>query len=156
MKIKMLVMDVDGTLTDGKIYMGSDGEVFKAFDVKDGYSIAHLHEVGIIPVIITGRKSKIVENRAKELNIKEVYQGVSDKVEKLKEVAKSNGVLLEEVAYIGDDLNDLDCMGICGLSACPNDAIDEVTSNVDFKCNKNGGYGAVREFIEYISSCENL
>ena len=90
MKIKMLVMDVDGTLTDGKIYMGSDGEVFKAFDVKDGYAIAHLHEVGIIPVIITGRKSKIVENRAKELNIKEVYQGVSDKVEKLKEVAKSN------------------------------------------------------------------
>ena len=156
MKIKMLVMDVDGTLTDGKIYMGSDGEVFKAFDVKDGYSIAHLHEVGIIPVIITGRKSKIVENRAKELNIKEVYQGVSDKVEKLKEVAKDNGVLLEEVAYIGDDLNDLDCMSICGLSACPNDAIDEVTSNVDFKCNKNGGYGAVREFIEYISICENL
>ena len=156
MKIKMLVMDVDGTLTDGKIYMGSDGEVFKAFDVKDGYAIAHLHEAGIIPVIITGRKSKIVENRAKELNIKEVYQGVSDKVEKLKEVAKSNGVLLEEVAYIGDDLNDLDCMGICGLSACPNDAIDEVTSSVDFKCNKNGGYGAVREFIEYISSCENL
>lgn len=156
MKIKMLVMDVDGTLTDGKIYMGSDGEVFKAFDVKDGYAIAHLHEVGIIPVIITGRKSKIVENRAKELNIKEVYQGVSDKVEKLKEVAKSNGVLLEEVAYIGDDLNDLDCMSICGLSACPNDAIDEVTSNVDFKCNKNGGYGAVREFIEYISICENL
>jgi len=156
MKIKMLVMDVDGTLTDGKIYMGSDGEVFKAFDVKDGYAIAHLHEVGIIPVIITGRKSKIVENRAKELNIKEVYQGVSDKVEKLKEVAKDNGVLLEEVAYIGDDLNDLDCMSICGLSACPNDAIDEVTSNVDFKCNKNGGYGAVREFIEYISICENL
>ena len=150
MKIKMLVMDVDGTLTDGKIYMGSDGEVFKAFDVKDGHAITHLHEVGIIPVIITGRKSKIVENRAKELNIKEVYQGVSDKVEKLKEVAKSNGVLLEEVAYIGDDLNDLDCMGICGLSACPNDAIDEVTSNVDFKCNKNGGYGAVREFINYI------
>lgn len=150
MKIKMLVMDVDGTLTDGKIYMGSDGEVFKAFDVKDGYAIAHLHEVGIIPVIITGRKSKIVENRAKELNIKEVYQGVSDKVEKLKVVAKDNRVLLEEVAYIGDDLNDLDCMGICGLSACPNDAIDEVTSNVDFKCNKNGGYGAVREFINYI------
>ena len=150
MKIKMLVMDVDGTLTDGKIYMGSDGEVFKAFDVKDGYAIAHLHEVGIIPVIITGRKSKIVENRAKELNIKEVYQGVSDKVEKLKEVAKDNGVLLEEVAYIGDDLNDLDCMGICGLSACPNDAIDEVIQNVNYICKHSGGNGAVREFIEYI------
>lgn len=151
MKIKMLVMDVDGTLTDGKIYMGSDGEVFKAFDVKDGYAIAHLHEVGIIPVIITGRKSKIVENRAKELNIKEVYQGVSDKVEKLKEVAKDNGVLLEEVAYIGDDLNDLDCMGICGLSACPNDAIDEVIQNVNYICKHSGGNGAVREFIEYIN-----
>ena len=150
MKIKMLVMDVDGTLTDGKIYMGSDGEVFKAFDVKDGYAIAHLHEAGIIPVIITGRESKIVENRGKELNIKEVYQGVSDKVEKLKEVAKDNGVLLEEVAYIGDDLNDLDCMGICGLSACPNDAIDEVIQNVNYRCKHSGGNGAVREFIEYI------
>ena len=150
MKIKMLVMDVDGTLTDGKIYMGSDGEVFKAFDVKDGYAIAHLHEVGIIPVIITGRKSKIVENRAKELNIKEVYQGVSDKIEKLKEVAKDNGVLLEEVAYIGDDLNDLDCMGICGLSACPNDAIDEVIQSVNYICKHSSGNGAVREFIEYI------
>lgn len=150
MKIKMLVMDVDGTLTDGKIYMGSDGEVFKAFDVKDGYAIAHLHEVGIIPVIITGRKSKIVENRAKELNIKDVYQGVSDKVEKLKVVVKDKGVLLEEVAYIGDDLNDLDCMGICGLSACPNDAIDEVIQNVNYICKHSGGNGAVREFIEYI------
>ena len=143
MKIKMLVMDVDGTLTDGKIYMGSDGEVFKAFDVKDGYAIAHLHEVGIIPVIITGRKSKIVENRAKELNIKDVYQGVSDKVEKLKVVVKDKGVLLEEVAYIGDDLNDLDCMGICGLSACPNDAIDKVILNVNYLCKYSGGNGAV-------------
>ena len=156
MKIKMLVMDVDGTLTDGKIYMGSDGEVFKAFDVKDGYAIAHLHEAGIIPVIITGRESKIVENRGKELNIKEVYQGVSDKVEKLKEVAKSNGVLLEEVAYIGDDLNDLDCMGICGLSACPNDAIDKVIQNVNYICKYSGGNGAVREFIEYIITTSYL
>lgn len=150
MKIKMLVMDVDGTLTDGKIYMGNDGEVFKAFDVKDGYAIAHLHEVGIIPVIITGRKSKIVENRAKELGIEEVHQGASDKVEKLKEVAKKNDVMLDEVAYIGDDLNDLDCIKICGFTGCPNDAVNEIVKYVNYRCNKTGGYGAVREFISYI------
>lgn len=150
MKIKMLVMDVDGTLTDGKIYMGNDGEVFKAFDVKDGYAIAHLYEVGIIPVIITGRKSKIVEQRAKELNIEEVHQGVDNKVEKLEEIANKYGLSLEEVAYIGDDLNDLDCMEICGLNGCPSDAVEEVAKVVDYVCKKSGGNGAVKEFIDYL------
>lgn len=150
MKIKMLVMDVDGTLTDGKIYMGSDGEVFKAFDVKDGYAIAHLHEVGIIPVIITGRKSKIVENRAKELNIKEVYQGVENKVNKLKEIANNYNISTEKIAYIGDDLNDLSCIKICGLTGCPNNATDKILESVNYICKKKGGDGAIREFINFI------
>ena len=85
MSIKLLVMDVDGTLTDGHIYMGPDGEVMKAFDVKDGYGIAHiLPRYGIIPVIITGRRSQIVERRCAELGITELYQGVGDKLERLK------------------------------------------------------------------------
>ena len=88
--IKMLVMDVDGTLTDGKIYVGSQGEVMKAFNVKDGYAIARiLPDLGIIPVIITGRTSSIVEYRAKEIGITELYQGVSDKLAQLKQVAES-------------------------------------------------------------------
>ena len=148
MKIKLLVMDVDGTLTDGKIYMGENGEVMKAFNVKDGYAIAHmLPEMEIIPVIITGRKSKIVENRAKELGIIELYQGVGDKLAQLKKVAEKYNAAPEEIAYIGDDLNDLACIEYCGLTACPADAVEEVKQKVTYVCNKNGGEGAVREFI---------
>lgn len=150
MKIKMLVMDVDGTLTDGKIYIGENGEVMKAFNVKDGYGIVMAKKQGILPVIITGRKSKIVEERCKELGIEELYQGIHDKVEVLKEVAERYKILLEEIAYIGDDLNDLDCIKICGLTAAPNDAIYDVVKLVNYTCKCNGGNGAVREFIDYI------
>lgn len=148
MSIKLLVMDVDGTLTDGRIYIGRQGEMMKAFDVRDGYAIAHiLPELGIVPVIITGRKSEIVEERAKELKITELYQGVSDKLEQLMAVAEKYCVKAEEIAYIGDDLNDLDCMKYCGVSACPNDAIDIVKETADIICSHVGGRGAVREFI---------
>ena len=150
MKIKMLVMDVDGTLTDGKIYIGENGEVMKAFNVKDGYGIVMAKKQGILPVIITGRKSKIVKERAKELGIEELYQGIEDKVEVLKEVAERKKILLEEIAYIGDDLNDLDCIKICGLTAAPNDAVCDVVKFVNYTCKCNGGNGAVREFIDYI------
>lgn len=150
MKINMLVMDVDGTLTDGKIYIGENGEVMKAFNVKDGYGIVMAKKQGILPVIITGRKSKIVEERAKELGIEELYQGIEDKVEVLKEVAERHKILLEEIAYIGDDLNDLNCIKICGLTAAPNDAIYDVVKFVNYTCKCNGGNGAVREFIDYI------
>ena len=111
MNVKLLVMDVDGTLTDGRIYVGAQGEVMKAFDVRDGYAIAHLLPTrGIVPVIITGRSSEIVAQRAKELKITELYQGVSDKLEKLKTVAAAYGASADEIAYIGDDLNDLPCI----------------------------------------------
>ena len=149
MKIKLLVMDVDGTLTDGKIYMGENGEVMKAFNVKDGYAIAHmLPEMGIIPVIITGRKSKIVENRAKELGITELYQGVGDKLTQLKIVAEKYNAAPEQIAYIGDDLNDLECIDYCGVTACPADAVEEVKRVVTYVCKHNGGDGAVRGFIK--------
>ena len=151
MKIKLLVMDVDGTLTDGKIYMGENGEVMKAFNVKDGYAIAHmLPEMGIIPVIITGRKSKIVENRAKELGITELYQRVGNKLAQLKIVAEKYNATPEEIAYIGDDLNDLACIEYCGLTACPADAVEKVKKTVNLVCNKKAGEGAVRDFIENI------
>lgn len=150
-KLKMLVMDVDGTLTDGVIYMSGQGEVMKAFDIKDGYAIKHiLPTLGIMPVIITGRRSEIVERRAKELDIFELHQGVSDKVSVLKEVADKHGIQAEEIAYIGDDLNDLLAIEFCGFTACPKDAVDSVKSNVDYVCGQSGGHGAVREFIDYI------
>lgn len=147
-KIKLLVMDVDGTLTDGKIYMGNNGEVMKAFDVKDGCGIKDiLPTMGITPVIITGRVSQIVENRAKEIGITELHQGVRDKLAVLKEVAEKYAATPDEIAYIGDDINDLDCIEYCGFTACPADAVEEVKLMVSYVCENNGGKGAIRELI---------
>ena len=153
--IKLLVMDVDGTLTDGKIYMGNDGELMKAFDIKDGYGInALLPNNGIIPVIITGRESKIVSNRCKELYIDEYYQGVSDKLSCLQDVVSNKGFDLSNVAYIGDDDNDLGCMyavkNAGGLVACPANASDRICDIADYISLNNGGEGAVREFIDFL------
>ena len=157
MGIKILVMDVDGTLTDGKIYMGDNGEVCKAFNIKDGYGIHDiLIPAGIVPVIITGRRSKIVENRCAELGITEIHQGVKDKVAKLMEVVKKLGVELEETAYIGDDLNDISCMMKIimagGIIGCPADAVRSVQEQASFVANSRGGEGAVREFIDFCCS----
>lgn len=149
-RIRMFVMDVDGTLTDGKIYISSLGELFKAFSIKDGYMIARLRENGIEPVIITGRESEIVLNRCLELGISHVYQGITNKVDKLREILMTENISPLETAYIGDDLNDMDCIEYCGLTACPLDAVEELKNKVNYVCTKNGGDGAVREFIQYI------
>ena len=152
-------MDVDGTLTDGKIYIGNDGEIFKAFDVKDGYGIhSIITQYGIIPVIITGRKSNIVKKRAAELRVSEIYQGISDKLECLQNVLKCHSkeqiYNLNNVAYIGDDLNDIALMHAVknanGIVACPSNAVSEVIKVANYVCEKEGGNGAVREFIEWI------
>lgn len=150
MNIKVLVMDVDGTLTDGKIYMSADGELMKAFNIKDGYAIAHLEDKQIVPVIITGRSSEILVRRCRELGIVELYQGIEDKTAKLLSICKKFQVEASNVAYIGDDLNDLECMKICGYSAAPADAAKEVLASVDYICKHRGGEGAVREFIEQL------
>ena len=152
MKIKMLVMDVDGTLTDGHIYVSAAGEMMKAFHVQDGYGIAHiLPRFGITPVIITGRSSEIVRKRAAELKISCLHQGIGDKLSKLREVAAELGAAAEEIAYIGDDVNDLDCIRWCGCTACPADAVPELLEEVDYVCKRDGGRGAVREFIDRIT-----
>ena len=150
-RIKLLAMDVDGTLTNGKIYLGENGEIMKAFDVKDGYAIrALLPEYGITPVIITGRKSTIIDIRARELGVDLVFQDIKNKLALIKQLAAERGITLEEVAFIGDDTNDLECIKACGCSGCPKDASSESRACSEFISNKNGGSGAVREFIEYI------
>jgi len=152
-KIKLLVMDVDGTLTDGKINMGPNGEVFKSFDIKDGYAINEiLPSHGIIPAIITGRTSLIVENRARELNIKELYQGKHDKLATLKQLMDKYHCRRENVAYIGDDILDIVCMQECSLVGCPADSCMQVKEIANYICDSKGGNGAVREFIEFIIS----
>lgn len=154
-ELKAFIMDVDGTLTDGKIYIGSKGEVCKAFSVKDGYGIKNIIiPSGIIPVVITQRKSKIVEERCKELGIIEIYQGVHNKVFILNKVLEKLGFKLSEVAYIGDDLNDISCMEIIkkaeGVVGCPSDAVMQVKQISDYCCIATGGNGAVREYIDWI------
>ena len=151
-KIKYLVMDVDGTLTDGKIYMSPSGEAMKAFNIKDGCGIHDLlGPAGIIPIIITSRKSSIVTNRCKEIGIKEVHQGVVNKLDKLSEITSMN---LGEVAYIGDDINDLECMNNVvaegGIVGCPADAVSGVRALANYIAPHNGGDGAVRDFIEWL------
>lgn len=149
--IKYLIMDVDGTLTDGKIYMGNSGEVMKAFSVKDGCGI---HDIlipsGITPVIITGRKSDIVLNRCNEIGINEVYQGISNKIDKLFTITSD----FSSVAYIGDDINDFSCMMLVkeagGIVGCPKDSVSKVTRIADFVSGYKGGDGAVRNFIEWL------
>lgn len=156
-KIHLLVMDVDGTLTDGKIYMSADGEFVKAFNIKDGCGIKDiLPTAGIIPVIMTGRTSRIVENRCRELDVKHCYQGCRDKAAKLGEVAEFFGLsedengIYREIACIGDDINDLPCMCLCGVTACPSDAVPAVKEICDYICKASGGHGAVREFIDWL------
>ena len=165
MKIKFLVMDVDGTLTDGMIHIGERGELYKSFNCKDGYGIHHiLPQLDIIPVIITGRNSLMLEKRCQEIGITRLYQGVWDKPAVLKQVleeySRAEGVSYDysTVAFIGDDLNDMDIMGLVaeggGLTGCPADAVPEIYDLAAFHSRWNGGRGAVREFIDYIRDRE--
>lgn len=158
--IKFLVMDVDGTLTDGKIYMGAEGEVFKAFDIKDGYALHTLvKENGIIPVIITARESPMVINRCKELGVTEIHQGVMNKLDCLNDILKEHSSAdhqydLSNVAYIGDDLLDLKCMkpikAAGGSAGCPSNAVKNVISICDYVSPHIGGEGAIRDYVEYL------
>lgn len=151
--IRIFCMDVDGTLTDGKIYMGTNGELMKAFDIKDGYGI---HEIlpqhGVIPVIITGRTSKIVENRAYELGIMELWQGAHNKMSVVECLLEKYQCTWGEVAYIGDDILDKECMEKCGVASCPSDAVEEIKAVCGYVCSRKAGNGAVREFIDWLVS----
>lgn len=156
-KVKLLVLDVDGTLTDGKIYIGVDGEVFKAFSVKDGCGIHDILPLfDIEPVVITARESKIVENRCTELDIRMLYQGIKNKEKLLKIICEQKGFLLnaegeyDEVAYIGDDVIDLPAMKLAAIKACPVNACQQVLDLANIISDYEGGNGAVREIIEYL------
>ena len=146
--MRLLVLDVDGTLTDGAIYMGPDGEMCKRFSAKDGLGLKLLQSAGVEIAILTGRRSRIVENRAAELGIARVVQGISEKPAALRQLAAEAGVSLAETGYMGDDLNDLSAMCLCGVRACPADAAPEVREICQFVSDFPGGQGAVRQFCE--------
>ena len=155
--IKLLIMDVDGTLTDGQLNIGNDGEMFKSFSIKDGYAIRNLlPEYNVIPAIITGRASGIVEHRCKELGIIHVYQHIENKLLKLQELMWQLSITSNHIAYIGDDDNDLEAMKAASLVGCPSDASRKVKSLSNFVSIKRGGDGAVRDFIEWLIDNEHV
>lgn len=149
-RVKLLVFDVDGVLTSGQIFIGQDGEIMKQFYAQDGLSISAAHSVGLKTAIITGRTSEIVKIRGAELKIGDIHQGAMNKVEALTELVAKYQLTLDQVGYVGDDLNDLPAITKVGFACAPANAVSEIKERVHYVAIKQGGNGAVREIIEYI------
>ncbi|RCW48651.1 MULTISPECIES: HAD family hydrolase [unclassified Halanaerobium] len=149
-KINTIFLDVDGTLTDGKVYLDNFDNEMKTFNVKDGLMVAGALRTGIDIIIITGRKSKIVERRAAELGIKELYQDIKDKEGKLQEIMQDKEITFENIAYLGDDLNDFKVMKKAAFAGCPADAAEAVKEIADYISDYNGGNGAVRQILQHL------
>ena len=152
-KIKLMVLDVDGTMTDGGIYYDATGNELKKFNTRDAAGIFAACRAGIKTMVLTGRRSYAVEKRMKELKVDYLYQGVSDKKSFLREFMAEHQLTAESVGYIGDDLNDLEPMKLAGFVGCPGDACDEIRCMADYVAGANGGYGAVRECITFLLKC---
>lgn len=148
--LKLLICDVDGVLTDGKIVMDDAGREIKHFDVRDGHGLKMLMRYGVDIVFLTGRKSAVVEHRARDLGVGEVHQGVWNKLEMYEEIVKKRNLVGSQVAYIGDDIVDIPSMKRVGFSVAVADAADEVKKIADYTTRKNGGSGAVREVCDMI------
>jgi N-acylneuraminate cytidylyltransferase len=152
-KIKLFLSDVDGTLTDAGMYYGENGEEFKKFNTHDGKGFELLRKAGIKTGIITSENTKIVENRAKKMKVDYLYQGLEykGKLDIAKEICEKENINLDEVAYVGDDINCKELLENVGISACPRNALDEIKNIPNImQLSKKGGSGAVREFIENI------
>jgi len=151
MKIKLVLTDCDGVLTDAAVYYSNRGEEMKKFSIRDGMGVERLRNlVNIETGIVTGELSPSVKKRAEKLKIKELHLGTKNKVLVLNEILKRKNLKSENVAFIGDDVNDLEIIKLAGLTACPSDAIDEVKKIADYVCTNRGGHGAFREFAELI------
>jgi len=148
--VKLLILDVDGVLTDGTITYDHLGREVKFFNTKDGYGIVRAQREGMRVAVVSGRHSWQVEKRCRELKVEEVYQGVSDKLALYEKLKEKFGLKDEEVAAMGDDLPDLPVLQRAGVSGAPADAVPEVKVIVDFVSRREGGRGAVREFIDYL------
>ena len=149
-KIKMVVFDVDGVMTDGSITYDENGVEYKTFNVKDGQGIVRITKEGIITAIITARNNATVKHRFENLGMSRLFMGQKDKIVAMKQLLEEYNLELSQVAYMGDDLPDICVLKEVGLAACPNDAIDEVKQICHFISAKNGGRGAVRELTDFI------
>lgn len=149
-RIKLLILDVDGVMTDGRIIFDSNGVESKFFNVKDGHGIKMIQRAGIEVAIISGRQSQVVANRAAELGIERVFQKATDKRAPYSQLLADTGLTDAEVAFIGDDLIDIPLLRRVGFAAAPADAVAEVRPFVHLLTNKNGGWGAVREVCDLL------
>lgn len=150
-KIKLLLTDCDGVLTDGGVYYGEQGEVLKKFNIRDGMGVERLRKLADIQTgIITGETSPSVMKRAEKLQITELHLGIKDKLSVLMQIMVNRNLMSENIAYIGDDVNDIEIMGKVGLTACPADAISFTKEVADYVCECKGGEGCFREFAELI------
>lgn len=147
-EVKIVLTDCDGVLTDGGMYYFDNGIEGKKFNTKDGMAFQILKNNNIKVGIITGEKTKIVENRAKKLNVDYLYMGITDKYQILLNICQQENINLQNVAYLGDDINDLQVLKNVGFPACPKDAQKEVKKVCKYISNKNGGEGVVRDFLE--------
>ena len=147
-KIKVLIFDVDGVLTDGYLFYDYQGNQIKRFSVKDGLGIRYLQKAGLNICIVSGGKEDVIKNRAKDLNIKHIYCGVKNKKEKVETLRETFEVKKENILYVGDDLNDLTVRKVVGLLIAPNDASKKLKKFCDAILKNKGGYGAVRELSE--------
>ncbi len=149
-KIKLLILDVDGVMTDNKLFYGNDNQEYKTFNTRDGHGMVLLQKSNIDIAIITGRKSNLVTKRMSDLKVKHVYQGVPDKLPTFLQLVDDLGIEFSEIAYIGDDILDLPILTRIGLSVSPADGDGEVKSRVDYISQFKGGEGCVREVCEII------
>src|SRR5438093_4361833 len=149
-RIRLVAMDVDGVLTDAGMYYSESGEELKKFNTRDGMGIKLLQAAGLVTALITMEETKLVTRRAEKLAIPEVHQGVRDKLAVMREMVARHGLTLQQVAYIGDDVNDLEVLNAVGFSAAPADALPAVRNAVDYVCRQRGGEGAVREVADLI------
>ncbi|GAB4222584.1 MAG: HAD-IIIA family hydrolase [Francisella sp.] len=158
LNIKLLILDVDGVLTDGKVIITNNGDELKNFDVKDGLGIVLMQKLGIKVAIITGKESKIVADRFTKLGIdpQDIFQGQKNKIKAYEELKKRYNLDDTNIAYMGDDLPDICLMNKVKLSATPANAMEIVKNFADYICQSHGGAGAVREFCEYIIKKLNL
>lgn len=148
--IKLLILDVDGVMTDGRIIMDHEGHEIKHFDARDGHGLKIIQRYGIEVVLLTGRKSEVVNHRARDLRIKDVYQGLVNKKDVLEEILQKHNLPASAVAFLGDDIVDIPVLKRVGFSAAVADALDVVKKSVDYVTEHKGGRGAVRELCELI------
>ena len=154
--LKYIIIDVDGTLTDGGIYYDGTGNELKKFCVKDGTGISLMKNAGIVPIILTGRECIATTRRMTDLGITEVYQNIKNKAEWISAWMNERGILKDEVGYIGDDVNDLTSMKLCGFVACPLDAVEEVKEMADYVASVDGGNGVLSDVIRHILKIDGM